>query len=328
MAKDPDLRYATTVELAEAARAALSTPLRVPRTAAPSSPANPTRPASRPNVVAPQQDPHDPAPALPPRTDDQSAPEPVASPRPRLRPGAVVVLAVVAVTVAILAIGTVVYLSRSEPHPPEGAIGQSMAPSGPAPTSVAETALLALLLSPDQLDTATGATGMTVTGTLTTLPDASGQVPDKACVPLEGAGQATVYAGSGFTAVDGQRASDQTHAHLVEQIVVSFPSAEEARAFFAAAAQRWPTCANRPHDETTPAGQTEAHTVGPVSNTNGTLSATITGVLARNGSSGACERALTLANNVAIDIAACGQSPSGAAINIADQIAAKVPGPH
>jgi hypothetical protein len=67
------------------------------------------------------------------------------------------------------------------------------------------------------------------------------------------------------------------------------------------------------------------HTVGPVSNTNGTLSATITGVLGRNGASGVCERALTVANNVAIDIDSCGASPSGAAVNVADQIAAKVP---
>ncbi len=128
---------------------------------------------------------------------------------------------------------------------------------------VADTALQELLLSPDQLDTATGATGMTITGSLTTLPDGSGQVPDKACVALEGAGQATVYAGSGFSAVSGQRAADEPHAHLVEQIVVLFPSAQDARAFFAASAERWPACANRSHDETTPAGQTEAHTVGP-----------------------------------------------------------------
>ncbi|MFZ0905020.1 MAG: sensor domain-containing protein [Mycobacterium sp.] len=189
---------------------------------------------------------------------------------------------------------------------------------------MAETALQGLLLSPDQLDTAMGTTGMTVTGTLTTLPDGSGQVPDKACVPLEGAGQATVYAGGGFTAVSGQRAADQPHAHLVEQIVVLFPSAQGARVL----RRVRPTLASlrQPqHDETTLAGQTEAHTVGPVSNTNGTLSARVTGVLARNGSSGACERALTVANNVAIDIDACGENPSGAAVNIADQIAAKVP---
>jgi serine/threonine kinase PknH len=343
MAKDPDRRYATTIKLASAARAALTTaPSRAPHTA-PSSRADPTRPASRPNLrsdqlprppeperqrpaypklAATQHDLPDRPPALPPRADDEPTPEPVSSPRPRPRPGPIVV---VVVTVAILAIGIFAYLSRSQSHPPEAAIAQSVAPSGPTVSPVAETALQGLLLSPDQLDTAVGATGMTVTGTLTALPDGSGQVPDKACVPLEGAGQATVYAGSGFTAVSGQRAADQPHAHLVEQIVVLFASAQDARAFFAASAQRWPACANRQHDETTPAGQTEAHTVGPVSNTNGTLSATITGVLARNGSSGACERALTVANNVAIDIDACGENPSSAAVNIADQIAAKVP---
>ena len=247
------------------------------------------------------------------------------SPRPRVRPGPIVA-AVVAVVV--LAIGIFVYLSRSDSRAPAAAIPQSEAPSGPTVSPVADTALQELLLNPDQLDTAAGATGMTITGSLTTLPDGSGQVPDKACVALEGAGQATVYAGSGFSAVSGQRAADEPHAHIVQQIVVSFPSAQDAHAFFAASAERWPACASRSHDETTPAGPTEAHTVGPVSNTNGTLSATVTGFLARNGSRGACERALTVANNVAIDIDACGENPSGAAVNIADQIAAKVPAPH
>ena len=52
---------------------------------------------------------------------------------------------------------------------------------------------------------------------------------------------------------------------------------------------------------------------------NGTLSATATPA----NSLGACERALTVANNVAVDVTAC-LGPTGAAISIAHQIAAKV----
>jgi serine/threonine kinase PknH len=240
-----------------------------------------------------------------------------------VRPRPIVVAVVAVAVVAAVVVGITGYLSQS--HAPPTPAAQSAMPSEPSIPPVAQTALPRLLLSPEQLSTAMGATGMTVTGSLSTLPDGSGQVPDKACVPLEGPGQAPAYADSGSTAVSGQRVADQSHAHPVEQILVLFPSAQDARAFFAASAQRWPACANRQHDETTTAGQTQVHTVGPVSNTNGTLSATVTGILARYGDSAVCERALTVANNVAIDIDACSASPSGAAVNIADQIAAKVP---
>jgi PknH-like extracellular domain len=63
-------------------------------------------------------------------------------------------------------------------------------------------------------------------------------------------------------------------------------------------------------------------TVGPVSNTNGTLSATRPQV---GGNGWTCQRALTVANNVAIDVSACSYTQSDSAINIAHQIAAKVP---
>jgi serine/threonine kinase PknH len=336
MAKNPDQRYATTIELANAARAALGTTPSGPIPKAPDLGAAATR--MRPIPVAPQKvsptrkpmppptaKPPTPTPAPPtPPPHDAPTPEPVPHPRPRTRP----VPVVAGVAVAVVAVGVFAYLFRPTSHAPEPAITPSVAPASPTVSAVAETALQGLLLNATQLDTATGATGMAATRTLTTLPDGSSQVPDKTCVPLEGPGQATVYNGSGFTAVSGQRATDQTHTHLVEQIVVLFPSAQDAQAFYAASTQHWPDCANRQYDETTPAGQTGAHTAGPVSNSNGTLSATITGIVARNGSTGACERALTVANNVAIDVAACGENPAGAAVNVAGQIAANVPGPH
>jgi hypothetical protein len=67
-------------------------------------------------------------------------------------------------------------------------------------------------------------------------------------------------------------------------------------------------------------------TVGPVSNTNGTLSDTQT---TQAGNGFTCQRALTVTNNVAIDVAACSRNQpdfqSDSAVNIAQQIAAKVP---
>jgi hypothetical protein len=112
--------------------------------------------------------------------------------------------------------------------------------------------------------------------------------------------------------------------------VVSFPSAKEAGAFFTASTQSWPACANRQFTIVM-MGTNMAHTVDPVSNTNGTLSVT-------QNQDGvdlvfSCQRALTVANNIVVDVMACSlnqtdaqfDAQSDAAINIAHQIAAKVP---
>jgi PknH-like extracellular domain len=194
--------------------------------------------------------------------------------------------------------------------------------AGPAPAPpVAEGALDGLLLNLDQVNTAMGAAGMTITKTVTAMGDASANVADKACLPLDAPEQAAAYADSGWTAVRGQNLQEpgDPHAHLVGQAVVLFSSAHDAGAFFTASAQRWPACRQFTH---TMAGQPDVYdTVGPVSNTNGILSATLT----HAGSAWTCQRALTVANNVAIDVTACSHTQSDSAVNIAAQIAAKVP---
>jgi serine/threonine kinase PknH len=119
---------------------------------------------------------------------------------------------------------------------------------------------------------------------------------------------------------------NNVYTHSVQQGVVLFSSAHDAGAFFIASAKSWPACSNRRYTYT-PAGEPDhVVTVGPVSNINGTLSATET---VGGGTGWACQRALTVANNVAIDVNACSRnqsdSQSDSAVNIAHQIAAKVP---
>jgi serine/threonine protein kinase len=191
---------------------------------------------------------------------------------------------------------------------------------------VAERDLDGLLLGPDQINTAMGATGMRVAATYTTMKDLNGQLSDTACLPLADPADAAVYAGIGWyvNAMRGEGLDEPSWTRRVYQNVVLFSSAHDADAFFTASAQRWPACSNRQYTTTEAGKPDQVWTVGPVSNTNGTLSATTTEVL---GEGWTCQRALTVAKAVAIDVEACTKSDtplSGSALNIAQQIAAKV----
>src|ERR1700736_2961421 len=185
---------------------------------------------------------------------------------------------------------------------------------------VAETALDGLLLTPEQVNTAMGATEMTVTKTHTSMSDDSATMAPKECLAIDGSAQAQVYAGSGYTAERDQTLQEgDNFTHYVEQAVVLFPSAKQAGAFFTASAQQWPACRQYTHTQTN-----SLWAVGPISNTNGTLSTTATQQNAK-AHGWVCGRALAIRNNVAIDVNTCSANPTDSAVNIANQIAAKVP---
>jgi PknH-like protein len=185
---------------------------------------------------------------------------------------------------------------------------------------VAEAALDGLLLTPDQVNTPMGATGMTVTKTHTAMSDDSATMSPKECLAVDGSAQAQVYAGSGYTAERDQTLQEPDNfTHYVLQAVVLFPSAKQAGAFFTASAQQWPACRQYTHTQTN-----SEWAVGPISNTNGTLSTTATQQNAKAPGWG-CGRALAIRNNVVIDVNSCSANPTDSAVNIANQIAAKVP---
>lgn len=188
------------------------------------------------------------------------------------------------------------------------------------PPPLQERGLDALLLSPEQVNAAMGAKEMTVTKNHTSMSDDSATMSPRECLAVDGSAQAQVYAGSGYTAErDLTLADGDNFTHYVDQAVVLFPTAKQANAFFTSSAQQWPTCRQYTHTQTK-----SEWSVGPISNSKGTLSTTTT---QQNASAPgwACGRALTVINNVVIDVNTCSAKPEDSAVNIATQIAAKVP---
>jgi len=192
--------------------------------------------------------------------------------------------------------------------------------STPPPPPVAADVLYGLLLSSAEINTAMGTAGIQVNGTYTDMFDDSANIPDKDCRFIDPA-ETWVYDGSGWIAMRSQHLHEpgDDFDHEVLQAVVAFPSANDAARFFSASAQRgWPACSNRQYHNIDPGKPDKVWTVGPIANTNGTLSTTDT-LKGRDG--WVCQRALTVSYNIAIDVAACSDNPAHAAVNIARQIA-------
>ena len=213
---------------------------------------------------------------------------------------------------------------------------------------LAQAALANLLLTQAEVDSALGVTGSQKTASIDQLRDDNFRdmwpngykFPDE-CLYIFGPAQAASYAGSGNTAVQGE--TDRTFPPPandpdieVDQVVVLFPSAEQARAFFTTSSERWRACANR--QVTTPGGVISGppdvsipetvFKVGPVSNADGVLSYTVTTTPSKGGTTTSqnCQRVLTVRNNVVIDAEACRNKDlaGGVAVNVANLIAGKV----
>ncbi|KQH77010.1 hypothetical protein AO501_11100 [Mycobacterium gordonae] len=206
---------------------------------------------------------------------------------------------------------------------------------------VAPAAVANLLLSPGEIDATLGTMGMAIKDKSDKLADdGNKQYPQgwkwpAECLYAYGPGENPVYAGSGFTAALGRDdsaspatpGSKDMDPEAVQYLVV-FPSATEAKAFFEASTKAWPACADRtlvvPAD---PGGAEITWKVGQVNSSNGVLTTTISVSTTDNGTpvGGACQRALTVRNNVVIDVSGCGpKDPGDAGVKLATQVAGKV----
>jgi hypothetical protein len=192
---------------------------------------------------------------------------------------------------------------------------------------VAVSALDGLLLDVGQINSALGATSMKVWFSAEAMWDWSSSVSDKNCLAIDGPAQDKVYANTGWTAMRGQRLDDSVddskkRKNYAIQAVVAFPSAHDANAFYDSSTQSWSACSKRRYSDVNPNPPDTVWTVSDITKDNGMLSAS---QIQEGGDGWTCQRALTVRNNVAVDIVTCTFSQSGSpAVDIAAQIAAKV----
>ncbi|BBY42606.1 hypothetical protein A5765_04915 [Mycolicibacterium celeriflavum] len=187
------------------------------------------------------------------------------------------------------------------------------------PRPLVERELVELLLTPEQVNAAMGATEMAVTSTQTAMSDNSATMAPPECLAIDGAAEAPVYANSGFSAERDQSFNDgNDFAHYVKQAVVLFPLVDKARAFFDASAQQWPACHEYSHLQSG-----SKWSAGPITNADEVLS-TIATQHDAAAPGWACGRALALRNNVIIDVNTCSANPADSAVRIAKQIGENV----
>lgn len=187
------------------------------------------------------------------------------------------------------------------------------------PRPLVEREMTGLLLTPEETAAAMGAPPMTVTESQTTMSDNSAIMEPRECLAIDGAAEAPVYAGSGFTAErDESLNTGESFSHYVKQAVVLFPYIEKAAAFFEASTQQWPACHQYSHTQSG-----SQWTVGEITNVDNTLSTVATQQEAA-APGWACGHALALRNNIIIDVNTCSAAPTDSAVRIADQIGDKV----
>ena len=187
------------------------------------------------------------------------------------------------------------------------------------PRPVVERELESLLLTPAQINPLMGATEMAVIRRHDAMSDDSATMKPIECLAIDGSAQAPVYANSGFTAERDQELNDGNNFnHYAEQAVVLFPTTKQAQVFFISSGLRWPACHQYTHTQSG-----TKWTVAPISDANGALSTISTQQEAKTGG-WACGRALAVKNNVIVDVNTCSANPASSAVDIANQIVAKV----
>jgi PknH-like extracellular domain len=183
--------------------------------------------------------------------------------------------------------------------------------SPPTPKPVTDSALDGLLLGPDQIDAIMSTTGMTPHKRVTATTDHRSLLPNLNCLGIWQVDEAAIYGADDWNALRQEllRSPDTDNWNdLAVQSVISYPTAEAARDFFAQSSDRWSKCTNHKVNVTVNDQQLPKWTSGDLTKSDTELAIPFTRVSADRTES--CQRALAVAANVILDIQACKNQPT------------------
>lgn len=193
-------------------------------------------------------------------------------------------------------------------------------PNTPAGKILEKSALDDVLLSVDELDDILGTSTLDIKLDEKKLLDQSDAMADPSCAASAFGGQEELFGDSGYTGVRHQvfRESGAGSGYLAEQIVVSYPSGDDAKTLLEKAKTTWQDCAGT----MTTYGSSGAvdWSVDDVESDDSSISqfSTLPDV------SGGCSHSMDVSANVVVETWVCGPDSNGEALTIAKDIVKKV----
>jgi serine/threonine protein kinase len=232
------------------------------------------------------------------------------TPPPKKRSPLPIILGVAALVVVLAIAAVVVFVFIPDPPPP------------PKPIPPDASRLAALLLNSSEANGVMGATKMTAGKPITSMESSTSVLSQPNCLGALYTSQTAVYGGSGYSAISGVVYSEpgDNFDHWLNQGVVSYPTVDQAKAFLSASQDKWKACAGNTVTVTNK-GKTYRWTFAQLTGGPPTITVTDT----QEGADGwACQRVMSQANNVIVDINACSYHIGDQASQVASKIVDKI----
>lgn len=195
-------------------------------------------------------------------------------------------------------------------------------PDAPLEITLRESDLDDVLVPVQDLNDIVGAFGLEVAFEFDELNDNSAAVSDPECLAAAFGAQELVYGDSGWSAIRDQivREPGENNPHWIEQAVVLYPSAEQARDFFDASQRTWGNCVG-PMVTYDRGDVPQNWDVSELTVQNSAISQMST---PEDAPRGGCHHALSVVSNVIVETWACGDNIVDEASTMAAEIVANI----